>query len=58
MRTFLSMFSRVSKAKEIPSFTQFLVNNPLFRSLVINFHNEKQKTISNVDKYLEKELLT
>ena len=52
------MFSRVSRAKEIPSFTQFLVNNPVFRRLVLTFHNEKTNTINSIDKYLEKELLT
>ena len=49
MRNFLMMFSKVSKAKEIPSFTQFLVNNPLFRNLVLTFHENKTNAVKNID---------
>ena len=54
----MGMFSKTSKAKEMPSLTQFLVTNPLFRRLVIGFHNEKVEAIEKVDNYLEKELLS
>ena len=57
MRQFLGLFTKVHKAREIPSFTQFLVNNPIFRRLVITFHQEKTKTMGDLDKYFEKELL-
>ena len=58
MRGFLSFFGKVTKAKEIPTFTHFLVNNPVFRRVVLAFHKEKTETINDIDEYLEKELLT
>ena len=58
MRFFLYMFSRASKAKEIPELTQFLVNNPMFRSLANTFHNSSQTALRDIDSMLEKNLLT
>ena len=52
------IFSKLTKAKEIPSFTQFLVNNPFFRRFVIGFHNSKTDAINKVDDFLEQELLS
>ena len=37
--------------------TNFLVTNPLFRSLAIGFHNKKTSALNDIDKYMEKELL-
>ena len=51
------MFSKTSKAKEIPSVTQFLVNNPVFRKFVIGTHNARVEAFEKADNYLEKELL-
>ena len=53
-----TIFSRLTKAREIPTFTQFLVNNPFFRRFVIGFHNTKTDAINQVDDFLEKELLS
>ena len=55
---FLNFFARVSKAKEMPGLTTFLVTNPFFRRFVLAFHQEKTETISSVDKYLERQLLS
>ena len=53
-----TIFSKLTKAKEIPTFTQFLVRNPFFRRFVIGFHNSKEDAINKVDDYLESELLS
>ena len=55
---FWHMFSRTVKAKEIPEFTSFLVRNPIFRRMVLTFHNGKQNLVKDVDQYLESQLLT
>ena len=52
-----NLFSKTIKAKEIPTFTNFLVSNPFFRRVVLTFHKEKTEAINNIDSYLEKELL-
>ena len=57
MRFLLHMFSRTAKARAIPQLTDYLVTNPMFRNLVIGFHNTKNSAMSDLDSYLEKELL-
>ena len=57
MKLLTNLFSRTVKAKGIPSLTEFLVTNPMFRKIVISFHNTKASAISDVDSYLEKELM-
>ena len=58
MRNFFNLGRKLTRAKEIPSLTQFLVNNPMFRNFVMMFHNGKANAMNNLDEYLEKELLT
>ena len=48
---------KTKKAKEIPTLTDFLVNNPMFRKMVLTSHQAKQDAINDIDSYLEKELL-
>ena len=53
-----SLFGTFLNAREMPEVTNYLVSNPMFRQLALAFHNKKQNAISDIDKYLEKELLT
>ena len=53
-----NMFFKFMNAREDPTMTNFLVSNPLFRSLAIGFHNKKENALNDIDQYLEKELLT
>ena len=52
-----NMFFKFVNARENTTLTNFLVSNPLFRSLALGFHNKKVDTMDQIDKYLEKELL-
>ena len=54
----LSFFSTYSKAKPFPGITNWLVTNPMFRRLAMNYHAGKEQATEDVDKWLEKELLT
>ena len=47
-----------TKAKAIPSLTDYLITNPMFRRMAINYHKTKGQTMEDIDKMLEKELLT
>ena len=58
MKKLLDLFKMSRKAKEIPSLTNFLVNNPFFRRWALAFHKEKTETAREVDDYLEKQFLT
>ncbi len=56
--SFLStFFGKAVRAKGIPAITDFLVNNPMFRKAVIGMHNTKTSALSDLDSYLEKELM-
>ena len=57
MRFLAAMFGRTLSAKGIPQLTDYLASNPMFRNLVINFHNTKSQAFEDLDSYLEKELL-
>ena len=57
MRFLVNMFQRTTKAKGIPQLTDYLASSPMFRNLVIGFHNNKTKAMDDIDGYLEKELL-
>ena len=48
------LFGRTVRAKQIPELTTFLVNNPMFRNLVLTFHKNKTDMINDMDSYLEK----
>jgi len=54
---FFQIFGRMSRSKEIGSLTDFLVGNPTFRNLALGFHKQKQSLFSNVEAYLDKEIL-
>ena len=54
---FFNFLMKTRKAKEIPTLTDFLVNNPFFRKWVLASHKAKSEAINSVDDYLEKELL-
>lgn len=51
------MFGKVTKAKEIGSLTDYLVNNQAFRHLALGVHKSKKDFFGNVEAYLDKELL-
>lgn len=51
------MLMGVRGAKEIPSFTQFLVNNEAFRHIALKTHSTKSSLFDSIEKYLDKDLL-
>ena len=56
--SFLKFFaSKTYTAKEIPLLTNMLAQNPLFRRMVLGFHNTKASAMDDLDKYLESQLL-
>ena len=60
MRNFnklLGMFSGVKRSGDIPQVTDYLVNNPKFRSTVGSIENAKKGFWFNIEKYLDRELL-
>ena len=57
MRFFLGLFQRTAKARQIPQLTEYLVTNPMFRNIVIGFHNTKANAVRDLDNYLEEELI-
>ena len=56
--TFKNVFVKTTKAKGIPTLTNFLVTNPMFRRVVLGIHKEKTETLNEIDEYFEKQLLT
>ena len=58
VKYFLSFFANWSRAKPFPSITNFLVTNPMFRKMAINYHKTSGQTVEDLDKWLEKELLS
>ena len=58
VKYFISFFANWSKAKPFPSITNFLVTSPIFRRMAINYHKAAGQTAEDLDKWLEKELLT
>lgn len=54
----LTFWANWSKAKSIPSITNFLVTNPMFKRMALSYHKAKGQTTEDIDKWLEKELLT
>ena len=50
-------FFKFLNARDDPSLTNFLASNPLFRQAAINFHNKKESALTDMDKYLERQLL-
>ena len=58
MKFLSGFFGKAVKAKSIPAITDFLVNNPMFRKAVIGMHNTKATALSDLDSYLEKELMS
>ena len=58
MRNLFYFAANWSKARHIPSLTDFLVGNPMFRRLVLGYHQKSGQVAQEVDKWLEKELLT
>lgn len=55
--SFLRYFMSLGSAKELPSLTNFLVNNPAFRHFAMKTHQNKQSMLSRVEQYLDKEIL-
>ncbi len=51
------MFMRIGNAKEIGGLTDFLVNNPTFRQFALKTHSNKKSLLSNIEAYLDKEIL-
>ena len=58
VKHFLSFFANWQRAKPFPSITNFLVTNPMFRRLALNYHKAQNQTADDIDKWLEKELLS
>ena len=57
MNNFFKMFSRVGRAREIGSVTDWLVGNSAFRNMALGFHKTKTNLVGDVEKYLDRELL-
>ena len=52
------LFTKFYYAKELPHLTEYLVQNPMFRHMAVSFHNKKTNLVNDIDKQLEKNLLT
>ena len=48
---------KFGQTKEIPELTQFLVNNNTFKNTAKKIHQQKKSFWTNIDSFLEKELL-
>jgi hypothetical protein len=51
------IFGRMKKSRDIGGLTDFLVGNSLFRNLALGFHQKKRNLLSNIESYLDKEIM-
>ena len=59
-RQFMKIFGgvqRFRKKQDIPEVTEFLVQNETFRNTVLGFHKKKGHLFTDLEKYLDKEIL-
>ena len=58
MKHLFRLWTQWGRAKPIPMFTNFLIQNPWFRRAALGYHETKTEAGESIDKWLEKELLT
>ena len=57
LRKLFGLFSKTANAKDIPEVTSYLAKNETFRNAAMGLHKGKTNMFTNLDQYLEKELL-
>jgi len=57
LRKLFGLFSRTARAKDIPEVTEYLAKNEAFKKAALGVHRNKKNFFTNLDQYLEKELL-
>ena len=61
MQRFLMKFfqgsQRFSRKSDIPEVTEFLANNETFKNAALGFHHKKKWLFTDLEKYLDKEIL-
>ena len=58
VKKLVSVWLNWNKTKHMPSITNFLVTNPMFRRLALGYHEAKEDVKGDASSWLEKELLT
>ena len=60
IRRLMQLFGGVQhfrKKRDIPEVTQYLIKNETFRSTALGFHKRKSSLFTDLEKYLDKQIL-